>query len=1108
MGNFKKRGTTMLDQSKENIERHIKTHTERSDDDRAAVSVLETFLRSGGRINSSFSTDDKWPNNDGTFEFVPNPEISRRPRQTFYVQIKGTRNYSEKAGIVKYSLKDLAFPAFICNETSFDPGILFVVLNPVNRGNERVFWKYMSVDFLNSLDFSKDSATISFRAEEEILNNTESILEFCKRLEGIVERHSFVNQLERHTYSVEEVKRIIQACDEEVTDSIRHLDVLNKNRDNVSKRILTRLDDLCVSALLLNVIHDGYQQPSTAFAWEHSFLNIETKYLGNFYRGLKYIGRRIPDDGQSERLMLKYYSFMWQIRKSLQESHGISVLRNLEKFLEYTGTDELDKQYYKLVADAFNSEKWGSANRSATRFYVQKKTPFYIGTERYFEVTLQQAGIYASKYNRITAYTQQNISTSYSIQIEYAPAFINLWGIGTEIKIITAWKVSIDPRCLNKLGRILKMPIKLSSSYGEYDVLMRFLTRTGMNFLEMVDLREVKFSDVLESIYQHSNTSHFKDVLQKLRNNYATGSTLFGRYTIRYLLLNLREELLERVMPSQFSPQWKCTDLYLSKKCFPFECNPLISNLAGSNTSAISQVKYLASVVEREKTEATIPYWTIMKSIQETGEIYCNLSSDLSTSSIQKYNSQLDSWEKGQGNGIFIEGDVAYIEAYEKSTLFILKKLLELSHISNKGQKEFNERYLKQSEIMFSDSKKEEALKYAFVNSRILLLYGAAGTGKTTLINMISTMMAGRRKLFLTKTHTALQNLQRRIENPGADASFVSIDSFTKRVNLPDYDIIFVDECSTIDNRVMKVFLEKMRSDTFLVLAGDTYQIESIEFGNWFSYAKDLIKSQGANVELLSTWRTKDQNLIELWKEVRSKGPLITEKLVIDGPFSENIGEDIFSCEIKDEVILCLNYDGKFGLNNMNNYFQNANTAEAVSWRDWKYKAGDPILFNDTNRFSLLYNNLKGRIIHIDKRKERIIFTVDVTIPLTEKDCQNDGLEFVDTIEEGTRIRFDVLAFEEEMPEEDRERTIVPFQLAYAVSIHKAQGLEYKSVKVVIPSSNAEKITHGIFYTAITRAKERLKLYWSSETMQKIVAGFSEDNSKQQSLAIIERKLN
>ena len=398
-------------------------------------------------------------------------------------------------------------------------------------------------------------------------------------------------------------------------------------------------------------------------------------------------------------------------------------------------------------------------------------------------------------------------------------------------------------------------------------------------------------------------------------------------------------------------------------------------------------------------------------------------------------------------------------------------------------------------------------LNYAFVNSRVLLVYGAAGTGKTTLIDMISTMLSGRRKLFLTKTHTALQNLQRRINNPGADASFVSINSFTKRVNLPDYDVIFVDECSTIDNRVMKVFLEKMRPDTFLVLAGDTYQIESIDFGNWFTYAKDIIKTKGSNVELVSTWRTKDPGLIALWNETRNKGALITEKLVIDGPFSENIGEGVLYSEIMDEVILCLNYDGKFGLNNMNSYFQNANTETAVVWRDWKYKVGDHILFNDTDRFSLLYNNLKGRIVQIELFDSRIRFTVDVEIPLTEQDCQNDGIEFIDIIDDVTRIRFDVFDFEEEMADEDRKKAIVPFQLAYAVSIHKAQGLEYRSVKVVIPSSNAEKITHGIFYTAITRAKEKLKIYWSSETMQEVVAGFSIDTSRQKSLAIIKEKL-
>lgn len=62
---------------------------------------------------------------------------------------------------------------------------------------------------------------------------------------------------------------------------------------------------------------------------------------------------------------------------------------------------------------------------------------------------------------------------------------------------------------------------------------------------------------------------------------------------------------------------------------------------------------------------------------------------------------------------------------------------------------------------------------------------------------------------------TAKQNLQRRIDNPGADSDFVSIGSFTKKVNLPDYDVIFVDECSTIDNRTMRDFLGKISQNTF-----------------------------------------------------------------------------------------------------------------------------------------------------------------------------------------------------------------------------------------------------------------------------------------------------
>ena len=143
----------MLSQSKEIIERHLKTHTERSAEDDSAISTIEFFFRSDGKINTNFAKNDKWPNTDGTFEFVPNPDVDRRPKHSFIVQVKGTHNYTEINGEIKYSLKSLAFPAFIATDVTLDPGLLIVVLNPDIRGKERIFYKYMSVEFINGIDF-------------------------------------------------------------------------------------------------------------------------------------------------------------------------------------------------------------------------------------------------------------------------------------------------------------------------------------------------------------------------------------------------------------------------------------------------------------------------------------------------------------------------------------------------------------------------------------------------------------------------------------------------------------------------------------------------------------------------------------------------------------------------------------------------------------------------------------------------------------------------------------------------------------------------------------------------------------------------------------------
>lgn len=1095
--------------TKELLQRHKRTHSTHSDEDRAAVDVLGTFLRSDGKINRNFSCDDKWPNTDGFFEFVSNPEISRRPDQNFFVQIKGTTVYNEKDGSVKYSLKSLAFPAYIFDETTSDPGILFVVLNPQSRGQERVFWKYMSNSFLNSIDFSKDSTTITFTNDDEIKNTDESVCKFCSALQDIAESHTFVSNLEGREYNINDIEKIIKRCDKEITESLDRFEFYNDTRDNVSARILGRLYDLCISALLLNTIKNGNDSASIRLAYEQSLLNVHTKYLGSFLRMIKYIANRVPDDGQSERLMLKYYNFLWQIREDLK-GYGYKVLDNLEKFPPKL--DKVDREYYELVANAIDGYMPKPNLIRPSRYYIQKRTPFYVGKQRYYEISLQLAGMYATKYNRITVYTTENISTNYAIQIGYDEISINLWDIESPIKFVTDWRVSIEPKCLNRLSKIVKTDVALNSTFTEYKALMKFLTATGINLVDFIDLEEVKFYEILERIYVGLSNAQFKSVLLNLRRHFTKNATTMGKNTVRYLLLRMKEEIIECVLPEKNENQLRSLYVELKSKCYPFEKNPYISNLAGGKTNKYTVAKDVIRAVGYDKLNPMRPYLTIKKAIGDTGEIYFDEDSfgeGNADEIIGGFNCRLDDWEREQGFELEHEDGQIYIKSFERETIFILQSLLELSQNGNDGQKHLNSIYVKKNEDTFKDTIKKRALERVFVDSQVFLVYGAAGTGKTTLINYISTLMADSKKLFLTKTHTALQNLERCIENPGTVHDFVSLDSFTKKVNLLDYGVIFVDECSTIDNRTMAEFFRKISPDTLLVLAGDIYQLEPIDFGNWFLYAKEIVK-ETAKTELLNTWRTDIGVIKELWNEVRNCGECITEKLSLDGPFSEEIGKNILKQYSHDEIVLCLNYDGKFGLNNINLYFQASNKNKPYRWKEWTYKVGDPILFNESKRFTVFYNNLKGRISDIRTGDGSITFTVDIERMLTKSHCGNE-VEFVKNFDGFTRVRFSVFEEKENSSPEEYENSrmysVVPFQLAYAVSIHKSQGLQYESVKVIIPENNSEKITHGIFYTAITRARKNLKIYWSPETMTEVIGGFKNHSFSNNSLDKIRSKL-
>ena len=396
---------------------------------------------------------------------------------------------------------------------------------------------------------------------------------------------------------------------DEITREIDNVSNNPELRDVISRKIVTALYDLCYSSLVLNAIKLGYADINQKLAWEVSQFKPETKYLYNFLKGLKYIGIRIPEEGQAERLMLKYYNYLWEIRKFLKNTFDIDVLDNLSNFP--LDMDTLDEEYYGLVADSILKTDLVANNVRVSRYYIQKIIPFFVKGERYFEITLQLAGLYATKYNRITVYSKQYISTRYSIQIAYTESEIDLWGIKNKIKILNNWKVAIDPACLNKLARMLMLQTRINRKYGEYIALMNFLSETEMDLLQLVNLSDKRFWKVYSHIYNSTNTHDFGEVILKIRNNYAKHSNKLGRYTIRYILLNLKEEILEVLLPNQFNNRCLSNELYITSKCYPFEQEPFISNLAGKKTSKGDIRDVIEIVDDINKFKRVQPYLKI-----------------------------------------------------------------------------------------------------------------------------------------------------------------------------------------------------------------------------------------------------------------------------------------------------------------------------------------------------------------------------------------------------------------------------------------------------------------------------------------------------------------
>lgn len=276
-----------------------------------------------------------------------------------------------------------------------------------------------------------------------------------------------------------------------------------------------------------------------------------------------------------------------------------------------------------------------------------------------------------------------------------------------------------------------------------------------------------------------------------------------------------------------------------------------------------------------------------------------------------------------------------------------------------------------------------------------------------------------------------------------------------------------------------------------MILVGDERQIESIRFGSWFSLVKRFLPKKCIH-EFANPWRATNNDLSKLWDSVRNLAG-DTEEILSSCYMTSKLDETVLSRNADDEILLCLSYGGLYGINNMNRLLQAANPNRPCKWNLHVYKVGDPVLFNESSRFyPLLYNNMKGRIEEIDDRKDGVMtFTVTVDATMSEMSTRSfEGLEFLGYKDGMPLLRFSVKEPSDQDEEQIDDEAVIPFQVAYAVSIHKAQGLEYSSVKLVLTKDAESRITHNIFYTAITRARETLRIYWSPESQKKIISGF------------------
>ena len=436
--------------------------------------------------------------------------------------------------------------------------------------------------------------------------------------------------------------------------------------------------------------------------------------------------------------------------------------------------------------------------------------------------------------------------------------------------------------------------------------------------------------------------------------------------------------------------------------------------------------------------------------------------------------------------------DVVYLPQLHEAEVSAAYRLLKLAQWPH-PEPESIEALLRKAEgechVRYSDQQRS-AVRSAAGNG-VLLITGGPGTGKTTIVNGILSLLGhmGLKCLLAAPTGRAAKRLT---EVTGEEASTIhrlleaGIDPntglmiFNRDEDQPlKADAIIVDEMSMVDVRLLDSLLRAIPAGKRLILVGDPDQLPPV--GPGFPFSDMLRSAMLPAVKLTEIFRQAQESLIVMNAHRVNRGEMPelrntkSDFFFLQGRSEEQVAQTIVGlCAARlpqnmgipaDQIqVLCPTKKGPAGTVALNKLLQAhlnpaAPTKQEKAVGDTVFRVGDRVM-QIRNNYDLLWKKTDGSAVGAG------IFNGDVGI-VTKVDNQ---LEVLTVVFDDREADYDFTQLNE-------------LELAYAMTVHKSQGSEYRAVILRAWNASSYLLSRSILYTAITRARELLIIAGRPETV-------------------------